>query len=481
MRQTAMRFGLFLLLISATLARAVEFKRQTITVSSHPGWWLMLHLQDIDNDGLTDLLALDGQQRDLRVYRQDKAGFAEVPDQTIALEQDTAWIGLHDIDPHPGNELLLSTTAGIIFFRQHQGVFESSSQTLIKARQVFATAYPGLMANLSEWGGANSVVPITATDRTVLYQRDSSGGWRPARTFDLKAMHTTWRTYQGRDWAIESSPSRSMTVRTLFRAAPETRQIPEGQNRDTETRRLIEQLQRDAEWSHQRLQHQDINGDGREDLILWRSSGDLNPKTIVLIFLRGQDGQLSAKPTHVVRGRGLPIRISRERGVTPLWDLDGDGQCELILAALKTRLTSWRSLVDVFLSGGVDWAFTVRSGQNNDYSGGSDFQMDVTSGLPYQSAFARLFLMNGDFNGDERGDILVERSPDQFDVYLSSTVTGFFREGPALTFKVPTVARRVETTDLNGDNISDLFVQAREQAQVIVFLSQSETLKGVQR
>jgi hypothetical protein len=481
MRRLTTSSGLFLLLVNATFAPAVEFSRQTITVSSDSGWRMVSHLQDIDNDGLTDLLVMGLAQRELRVYRQRKSGFADTPDQTVALRRDAAWSGLHDVDPHPGNELLLSAPTGIVYFRQNQGVFESSPQTLVEAQQVFTTESPRLMANLSDWGDANSVVPITFVDRTVLYQRDSSGTWRPGRTFDLEAKWSTWRTYQSSDWAIESNPSRRMTVRTMFRADPESSRAQENQSRGDEAWKLIEQIEKDTQWSFQRLQHQDIDGDGREDLILWRSRGDVNPKTIALIFVRGRSGLLPKKPTHTVRGSGMPILVNRQRGVSPMWDLDGDGRCELILVALKTRLTSWSGLVDMFLSGGIDWVFTVRSGRNGDYSGGPDFRMDVTSGMPRDDSIASLFQIKGDFNGDGREDLLVERSPDQFDVYLSSEASGFFRQGPAVVFRAPTAARRVDTADLNGDGVSDLFVQGREQPQVTVFLSQSGQSKGARR
>ncbi|UCF16911.1 MAG: VCBS repeat-containing protein, partial [Phycisphaerales bacterium] len=174
MRQLTVKFGLFLLLCP-TLVPAVEFKRQTITVSSDPGWQLVSHMQDIDNDGLTDLLVLAPMQRELLVYRQRKSGFTGTSDQTVTVDRGAAWVGLNDVDPHPGNELLVSTAKGVVYFRQNRGVFESSPRKLIQAQQVFTTEYPRLMANLSEWGDANSVVPITSVDHTVLYQRESSG------------------------------------------------------------------------------------------------------------------------------------------------------------------------------------------------------------------------------------------------------------------------------------------------------------------
>lgn len=480
MRRLTIRFGLFLLLVSAALAPAVEFKRQTITVSSKPGWWLVSHLQDVDNDGLTDLLALNLLQRQLQLYRQRTSGFTDTPDQTLTVHRDAAWIGLHDIDPHPGNELLVSTATGIDYFRQNQGVFESSPRTLIEAQQVFTTDYPRLMANLSEWGDANSVVPITFADRTVVYERDSSGAWRTRRSIDLEAKRTTWRMDRSSDWAMGSRPSYNMTVRTWFRAGPKGNRLRQVQSRKDEIQKRIEQIEKDAQWRYPGVQDHDINGDGREDLVLWKSRRDLNPKTTVLVFIRDRDGRLAERPTHVLRDSGVPIRVNRTQGVLPMWDLDGDGKCELILLRLKTRVTSWSSLVNIALSGGVDWIFTVRSGRDGDYSRGPDFQMDITSRTPTDESVEWMFQIDGDFNGDGREDILLERSSDRYDVYLSDADTGFFRKEPPLSFKAP-VEARTRIADYNGDGISDLLVDERRVSRVTVFLSQSEKPKGTQK
>jgi hypothetical protein len=91
-----------------------------------------------------------------------------------------------------------------------------------------------------------------------------------------------------------------------------------------------------------------------------------------------------------------------------------------------------------------------------------------------------MFLIDGDFNGDGREDILLERSSDRYDVYLSDADTGFFRKEPPLSFKAP-VEARTRIADYNGDGISDLLVDERRVSRVTVFLSQSEKPKGTQK
>ena len=51
----------------------------------------------------------------------------------------------------------------------------------------------------------------------------------------------------------------------------------------------------------------DVDGDGREDLVLWQVSGKLDIKTDIYIFLRGADQKWPERPTQVLHCRGLPI------------------------------------------------------------------------------------------------------------------------------------------------------------------------------
>jgi hypothetical protein len=468
---------LLLLAQAGKVTAAPEFKRQMITIASEQGWWLTSYLTDVDGDGLTDLLALLPAQNELQIYRQRKSGFAAALDQAVTLPDQTAWVAMRDVDPHEGRELVISTGTGLVYLRQSEGAFESAPRTLMEARQVFTTDRLRIAPTAPGGKDANDVVPVIFEDHAVLYERDANDAWQAARTADLSPMETTWRVRE-ENWMMGPAPAYNMEVRKTIRERPRAGADQEKDDEKKTTRKLIAKIAKDAQWDHYDAQRQDVNGDGRQDLVLWRTRGDVSPATTVLLLLRGPDGTLPERPTRVLRHSGLPIRVDRRVGTSPFWDLDGDGRCELILVALKTRVTSWSGLVNLFVSGGVDWVFTVRSGRDGAYSGGPDFQMDITSMTPRSVSVSSLFLIDGDFNGDGREDILVERGPEQFDVYVSAPGAGFFQAGPALSFAAPVEARMVATADLNGDGISDLFVQKTIEAQITVYLSQSDQQKG---
>jgi hypothetical protein len=464
------------LLLGAASAPAVEFKRQVITMSPDPSWLTGSYLKDIDNDGLTDLLAIVPLERQLQVFRQQKSGFTTTPDQTIALPEQTAWVGSYDVDAHPGKELLLSTAAGIFYLRQNNGVFEQSLRTLIEEQQVFLTEYPKIMAESDKTEDVNEFIPVIFPNHAVLYEKNKDSQWRPDRNLDLHMTNSRWQR-EHLDWMAGPNRSQSVSIRTWFRLYEEEDRIDEWKAESPTVQKLIDDVRRYEGSSTHGVKRMDVNGDGREDLVLWKSQRNFNPKTVVLVLIRGRDGQLPERPTHMLRGSGVPVRINREQGVSPMWDLDGDGKCELILLALKTRVMSWTGLVDIALTGGVDWIFTVRSGRDGDYSGGPDFQMDITSRTPSDESVEWMFQIDGDFDGDGRVDIFLERSSNQYDVYLSDTDTGFFRRESPLNFKAP-VEAWTHIDDFNGDGISDLFVQERRVTRVTMFLSQSGKQKG---
>jgi hypothetical protein len=460
-----------------TSAASVEFKRQVITLPSDQGWWMTSCLTDVDGDGLTDLLALLPARHELLVYRQRPSGFAPTPDQTVALPDRTAWVAMRDVDPHKGKELVFSTAAGLVYLRQKESAFESSPQTLIEARQVFTASRLRIASNPPGGQDANERIPVLGEDRATWYEKDANYAWHAAETVSLSPSATTWDVRE-EYWMTGPAPAYSLEVRRTVRPPAQDRRTRE---KDAEKKAVQELLGKITEGAWRRnygTVHQDVNGDGREDVVLWRAQGDLSPRVTILLLLRGPDGKLPAQPTRVLRHSGLPIRVDRKLGVSPFWDLDGDGRCELILVALKTRVTSWSGLVNMVVSGGVDWVFTVRSGRDSTYSGGPDFQMDVTSTTPREGTVFRFFRIDGDFNGDGRKDLLVERGLEQFDVYLSAPKGGFFQAGPALSFDAPTEARVVNTADLNGDGMSDLCVQKLVEANLTIYLSQSNPRKG---
>jgi hypothetical protein len=443
--------------------------RQLITLPANADAPLFV---DADGDGRSDLLAIDPVEKKLFYYHQRPAGFTNSPDQAITLPPQTAWVAPCDVDAHPGLELLMSTAAGLLYYRQNAGLFESERHPLIEVSQGF-TNYdlPTLTLLSTNKTGTNDVIPVISPGQTVLYHRNGAYEWSPGPPLALDVKQTAWHAnqYLWRDlWALGPNPAHSLDVEQSFRANPEPARDKEPENEVI--RKIIADMKQNTPASPPQLDRVDVDGDGRKDLVLWQAGGKLDFKTDVYIFLRGADQQLPEQPTQVLHCHGFPIPIGSTRRPSPVHDLDGDGVGELVLLEIKTRIISESGLVEMAVSHGLDWALTIRSFHHGAFSRSPDESAPVTGILPSEILAGWPFLVQGDFNGDGRLDLLVRRSDTQWNIFTSTTDGNWFAPQPAMTFDVPTHGY-IEIQDLNGDGLSDIIWHEWDKPNLSIFRS----------
>ena len=297
---------------------------QIFVPNGHPGG--PNSTTDADNDGLADLLAVGSVENKLWIYRQQASGFSLSPDQVIELPAQTAWIALGDVEAHPGVELVLSTATGLAYLRQSRGVFESQPRALVHATQVFTNhTLPRLVSLDTQANGTIPSLPVISASQAVLYQRDSAGGWSPGSPLALQEKRTQW-SIERDGWLMGASRSRSLAIRRSF-LVPAV-EDPEKKAEEKAVEKILVENE-----SPERVNDVDIDGDGREDLVLWRSVGDLEPKTDIFVFLRGADNRFPERPTQVLHCRGFPVHVGRKpevgrssERISPVCALAGDGQ-----------------------------------------------------------------------------------------------------------------------------------------------------------
>jgi hypothetical protein len=425
---------------------------------------------------------IDTVEKKLLNYCQRPDGFTNSPDQVIPLPPQTAWVAPCDVDAHPGLELLMSTATGLFYCRQNAGRFESERHPLIEVSQVFANNdVPTLTLLNTNKAGTNDLIPVISAGQAVLYHRNSAYEWSPGPPLALDVKQTAWSVNRDpwRDpWTLGANPAHRLRVQQSFRAKPEPEQDQEPENEAI--RKLIADLKKNAAASPPHIDRVDVDGDGREDLVLWQLSGNLDFKTDVYIFLRGVDQKLPERPTQVLHCRGLPIPIcsKNEWSWSPVRDLDGDGICELVLLEFKTSITSANGLVKTVLSHGLDWALTIRSFHRGAFSSSPDASVPVTMILPAEILKGWPIFIQGDFNGDGRPDLLVRRSDTQWNIFLSTTNGHWFTSQPAMTFNVPAHGYVERIDDLNGDGLADIVWRELDTPNLSIFLSPSHQTKG---
>lgn len=466
--------------IATGRAGPVQLSARSIALPAGAG---SLRFVDVDQDGRSDLLVIEPRENRLLNYHQRSDGFVHSPDQTIPLPPDTAWVAAGDVDTQRGLELILSTEAGVFFRRQEEGIFEPEQHPLIQVQQSFSNCdYPVLTSLATNQVGMTKLIPVFSAGQAVLYQRTDAGQWRPGpspvldqNTSFCQANHRyPWDDW----WALGPNTARNLRIDQSFRLEPKEQREDEPSHETI--RKILEEMKKTSPTSQAVTNRLDVNGDGREDFVLWQVSNKLHFKTDLYIFLRGSDRQLPAEPTQILHCRGLPIPIDSTLIAAPLQDLNGDGVCELVLLELKTHFISASGLIETALSHGLDWALTIRSFEGGAFNRRSGASVPLKGILPAQVLNGWPFFIDGDYNGDGRPDLVVRRSDTRWNIFVSttdSTHRDWFEPEPAMGFDTPAQGH-LGIRDLNGDGSSDLVWFEPGRSRLFIFMSPSRRAKA---
>jgi hypothetical protein len=436
--------------------------------------WVQPYWKDINGDGLVDLLTLAQRENKAFIYIQSSSGLPSAPTQSIELPKGTAWITLYDINEHPGKEMLISTTEGLIYFPQNNGIFEMKPGKLIEARQVFLDDPRPLVIEPNRWpDDLQNAIPVVFSDHTVIYKTDENYRLNSGKKIEHEFKHSmekdSWNS-----WSIGARESDQIRLRTIAQSKSEDSEPRKPEQENDFIRNMVEKIS-EKEMQGCSVVREDINGDGNEDVVLLHLVQDIDVKTNILIFIRQKDGKIPEKPSQVLRCRGMPVRGDYPRPLyfSPFIDINKDGYPEIVMIELKDRLLSASSLVEAIVSKGLDWVLTIRQfKEGKGYSNRADFKMDVTTMLPISAQFADSINFDGDFNADGRPDLIIRRTRTQCDIYLSSLANGFYEKGSKLQLEVPAEGW-MSVEDLNSDGISDIYLIDYEKGKIAVFLSES--------
>lgn len=428
---------------------------------------------DLNNDGRLDLLAADPVANQLLIYRQHQWGFTNSADQIIDLPPHTAWISPYHVEAHKNFELLASTATGLVYYRQNDGVFEPKPRILVESSQVFTdTKSPGIISIAT-----NKAIPVISTTQAILWHINEAGEWTAGPPLALTAIRNGWTTTRN-GWTMGSGSSRGLSISRTFSSSTNSPDADKPENDGIAA--LLGKLNKEGPSAQKR--EVDLDGDGQKDLVVWQTLGRFDLKTDVYVFLRGSDGKLPNQPTQVLHCRGFPIPFGNRWSPTPVVDLRGDGKYELVLLEPKVMGISVSALIDTVLSHGVDTALTIRTFDHGEFSRTADASVPLTVILALYGTGNWPFFIAGDFNGDGRPDILVQRSSSQWDVYFSTTDGHWFERKPAMTFDIPTAGffdrSYFEITDLNGDGRSDIALHDPDDQHIFIYLTQTTHIKG---
>jgi hypothetical protein len=175
---------------------------------------------------------------------------------------------------------------------------------------------------------------------------------------------------------------------------------------------------------------EDLNGDGLADLVLTKMTGRITDRRIVTSVYFNRGGQLPTQPDARLEHDGFATTLLAQ-------DVNGDGKQDLLFPVVKIgvrnlirNLLTDRAEVSLLVHLYRDQGFY---GSAPNWARSYGYQIDLSDGLVLQGAWPNL---DGDFDGDGKADLVIAGN-DELAVYLASPGLLFGRE-PAARVTVKT-------------------------------------------
>jgi hypothetical protein len=448
-----------------------------------------LIIGDLNGDGLKDLVLMDGTNL-LIFYQDPEHGFTATPQLTYQLSAQPCAVCTAKLGTK-ADSLLVMTSDGVtsISFTYQSGtpVVQKiiSQSTILPATSKETNAFYTPFSVKTGSGWPLLLVP-TAAGLQVWQYRD---GWHQAQVIENAVR--AWR------YPAESAPG----YRNSFLLDMSIGDVNGDGRDDLMIRRQIGETnifnlylqQTNGLFSPEPafryagkadpfswLYWGDLNHDGRVDLIksVWLNEASFLPgvpsgKVVVGTYFADKDGRIPSEPNQVFRKNDW-IRAPS------VVDVDGDGFADMVLG--YTDMENRESFIREVTTGRVDYRLDFYFYQpgagfpsSPDYRRNLNIQLErVTPFLNWNlpDELERSFTLEGDFNGDGKKDLVVSDQPDAISVYFFISRERGFSADPDVRFKCPDLIEDFQIADLNNDGISDLIVRLAKKDGFRIFISQ---------
>jgi hypothetical protein len=499
--------SIFLLACSSAQAKP------KFNVSEVAGPCQQLMICDLDGDGLKDLVLMD--DTNLSIFYQDpKRGFTREPQQTYRLESRPCLVWAAKLGG-PAGSLLVMTSDGVteLCFTNRTGppaIRQIIRQpTIVPEAMDAAEGTNAMYFPLSVETGLRRAAAAVGGDLDRAAATQAGRGWPlllvpAADGLQVWQHRDEWRLAQVIGHAIDAGLWLSATnpgYTTSFGFDLSVGDV-NGDGRDdlmvrrsngwTNTYSLYLQqtnglfalepalTSADKVEPFSWLCWVDLNRDGKVDLIkgIWLNEPSFLPgvpsgKVLVSTYIADEHGRIPAEPQQVFRKNDWTAAV-------PVVDVDGDGFPDLVLG--YSHIEDKEGLRKMITSKKLDYNlrfYFYRPGFG--FPTEADCQRDVVIHLDLDRAelqeglhqyFGRYVKLGGDFNGDGKTDLLVRDHSDDISVYSFVSREKGFSPEPDLQFSCPEPIDGWEVVDLNNDGVSDLIVKLSKQKGYRIFISQ---------
>jgi hypothetical protein len=451
-----------------------------------------LMICDLDGDGLKDLVLMD--DTNLSIFYQDpQRGFTREPQQTWHLEQRPCLVWAARLGK-PAGSLLVMTSDGVteLCFTNRTGppaIRQIIRQpTIVPEAMDAADSTNAIYFPLSvETGRDWPLLLVPAADGIQVWQHREE--WRQVQVIG--------QTIDAGLWPSVANPGYTMSLGFDLSVGDVN-----GDGRDdlmvrrsngwTNTYSLYFQqtnglfalepalIYADKVEPFSWLCWADLNRDGKVDLIkgIWLNEPSFIPavpsgKVLVSTYIADEHGRIPAEPQQVFRKNDWTATV-------PVVDVDGDGFPDMVLG--YSHIEDKEGLRKMITSKKLDYNlrfYFYRPGIG--FPKEADCQRDVVIHLDRDRAemqeglhqyFGRYVKLGGDFNGNGKTDLLVRDHSDAISVYFFVSREKGFSPEPDLRFSCPEPIDEWQVMDLNNDGVSDLIVKLAKQKGYRIFISQ---------
>jgi hypothetical protein len=450
-----------------------------------------LMICDLDGDGLKDLVLMD--DTNLSIFYQDpKRGFSREPQQTFRLDPRPCLVWAAKLGG-PAESLLVMTSDGIteLCFTNRTG--PPAIRQIIRQPTIVPDAAEGTNAMYlplsvktdRDW----PLLLVPAADGLQVWQH--RGEWRQAQVIGHAGDASLWPSVDNPGYT--SSLEFDLSVGDVNGDGRDDLMIKRSNvGRTTNTYSLYLQQTNglfalepaltcaDKVEPHSWLCWADLNRDGNVDLIKgrWLNEPSFWPmlpsgKVLVSTYIADEHGRIPAEPQQVFRKYDWTPAV-------PVVDVDGDGFPDLVLG--YSHIEDKEGFRKMITSKKLDYNlrfYFYRPGIG--FPKEADCQRDVVIHLDQSRSelqgglhlyFGSFVKLGGDFNGDGKTDLLVRDHSDDLSVYFFVSREKGFSPEPDLRFSCPEPIDEWQVADLNNDGVSDLIVKLAKQNGYRIFISQ---------
>ncbi len=474
-----MRFALLagILSIGIGVPMAAQAKDDPFDLVEIPGTGRVVaaELVDLDGDGRTDVLELafvgfpPDEKRWIRVYRQSaEGGLPQSPTNEWPIPEGAAAYDLAAITDDPGVELLLLDASGlkILSLAGSEPVIRelpvpgpptlaaSEDERGLDRLRIFRPEFgdpwllvplPGRAVALSIDGKVQADLHVGVRSNYLVPPNPGPLVFESEIQVYVDAPRISIGDVDG-DGRIDLVASGRHDVRVFLRR-------PDGRFAQTPDR--VIPLARISERDHirgsgaMRVDLQDVNGDGRIDVLISHVSGsiaDAHTRTSIHLNRHG-DWDL-----------GTPDREFETKGAwttDQLIDLDADGHPELVRVAVPLSVLE---LIEALVTRELDSRWEIYRGEAGGSFGSKPWvkkKLDVPFSFETYRPRGFIATVQEDLNGDGQRDLVASGSGDHIEVYLG---------GPERRFKRRDARQRADSRgragfgDFDGDGLRDIIL-----------------------